>query len=90
MNIFGLFASFRSFWALKNDLKFKIFIEKACHTILMYRQKIYIYDRGHFDNQEHNFNFGQKNAYHKVFINENCMICHFFHKQEQKFEVKNV
>ena len=38
---------------------------------------------GHFDNQKHNFNFGQKNAYHKVFIPENCKICIFFMNQNK-------
>ena len=41
----------------------------------------------HFDSQKHDFNFGQKNAYHIIFISENCMIC-FFHKQKHRVEVK--
>ena len=33
-----------------------------------------IIERMHFDSQKHDFNFGQKNAYHINFIFENCMI----------------
>ena len=46
---------------------------KRCFWMILHEFKKII-ERVHFDSQKHDFNFGRENAYHIIFINENCMI----------------
>ena len=34
-------------------------------------------EKMHFDSQKPDFNFGKQNAYHIIFMYNNCMICNF-------------